>query len=242
MPTATPYRYGITINSIAPSVDADNSPSQIWRKEAYQSLIGSIGWLSCSTRPDLTAVHSFLSSYTNKSVTGHMKATLYALHYIHSTYNYGITFSLDNFAPMHSYVHYPPSTDIEAYNDAVPPKLENSNTISAYSDACWGSQLGSSVTDGKLLPLFKFWSMNGGISFKNGGPIGWLGKCQERTSLSLCEAKICATNATSKKAVDFRNLSCSMLDSGHFLPHIDSPTVLYNNNNACVKWLHNLTS
>jgi hypothetical protein len=240
MPTATPYRSGIPINSIAPSVDADNSPSQIWRKEAYQSLIGSIGWLSCSTRPDLTAVHSFLSSYTNKPATGHMKAALYALHYIHSTHD--MLFSLDNIAPMHSYVHYPPSTDVEAYNDAVPPKLENSNMILAYRDTCWGSQLGSYIANGTLLLLFKFWSMNGGIVFKNGGPIGWLGERQERTSLSSCEAKICATNATSKKVVDFCNLSCSVSDSGHFLPHIDSPTVLYNDNNACVKWLHNLTS
>ncbi len=45
-PTATPYRSGIPIDSIAPSTDADNSPAQIWRKEAYQSLIGSIGWLA----------------------------------------------------------------------------------------------------------------------------------------------------------------------------------------------------
>ncbi len=171
-----------------------------------------------------------------------MKAALYALHYIHSTHNYGITFYLDNITPMHSYVHYPPSTDVEALDDAVPPKLENSNTILAYSDACWGSQLGSSVADGTLLLLFKFWSMNGGIIFKNGGPIGWLSKCQECTSLSLCEAKIHATNATSKKVVDFCNLFCSMSDSSHFLTHINSPTVLYNNNNACVKWLHNLTS
>jgi hypothetical protein len=81
-PTVIPYRSGIPINSIAPLVDADNSPSQLWRKEVYQSLIGSISWLSCSTRPDLTAVHSFLSSYTNKPATGHIKAALYALHYI----------------------------------------------------------------------------------------------------------------------------------------------------------------
>ncbi len=167
---------------------------------------------------------------------------MYALHYIHSTHDYSITFSSDNVAPMHSYVHYPPSTGVEAYNNAVPPKLENSNMISVYSDLCWGSQLGSSIADGTLLSLFKFWSMNGGIVFKNGGPIGWLGKHQECTSLSSCEAKICATNATSKKVIDFRNLSCSVLDSGHFLPHINSPSTLYNNNNACVKWLHNSTS
>jgi hypothetical protein len=65
-PMATPYQSGIPIDSIMPSIDADDSPTQLWQKEAYQSLIGSIGWLSSSTRPDITAAHSFLSSYTNK--------------------------------------------------------------------------------------------------------------------------------------------------------------------------------
>jgi hypothetical protein len=42
-----------------------------------------------------------------------------------------------------------------------------------------------------------------GIFFKNSGPLGWLDKRQEHTTLSLCEAEICATNATSKKVVKF---------------------------------------
>jgi len=164
-PTATPYRSGVPIDSVAPSLDADDSPAQIRRKEAYQSLIGSIGWLSSTTRPDIAAAHSFLSSYTDKPASGHMKAALYVLHYIHSTHDYGISFTSEDTAPMHSYVHSPPSSNVEAYDDAIPPKLGSSNTISAYSDACWGSQLGSSVADGTLLLLFKFWSMNGGIVF-----------------------------------------------------------------------------
>ncbi len=43
MPTATPFRSGIPINSIAPLTDTDNSPAQIQCKEAYLSLISSIG-------------------------------------------------------------------------------------------------------------------------------------------------------------------------------------------------------
>jgi len=92
----------------------DDSPAQLWRTAAYQSLIGSIGWLSSSTRPDLSAVHSFLASYSNKPSMGHMKAALYALHYIHSTHDYGISFTSDSVAPMHSYIHFPPSSDVEA--------------------------------------------------------------------------------------------------------------------------------
>ncbi len=118
----------------------------------------------------------FLQLYSNKPATGHMKAALYALHYIHSTHDYGISFTLDDMAPMHSYVHYPPSTDVEAYKDAIPPTPINSSTLSAYSNACWGLQIDSAFADGTLLPLFKFCSINGSIVFKNGGPLGWLGE------------------------------------------------------------------
>jgi hypothetical protein len=48
-PTATPYRSGVPIDSIAPTTDVDDSPAQIRRKEVFQSLVGSIGWLSSTT-------------------------------------------------------------------------------------------------------------------------------------------------------------------------------------------------
>jgi hypothetical protein len=151
-PTAMPYCSGIPIDTIAPSTDNDDSPAQICRKEAYQSLVGSIGWLAMSTRPDLTAVHSFLSSYSNKLAVGHMKAALYTLHYIHSNNDYGISFTSEATAPMHSYIHHPPLT----YTDALPPMPSMTSTISAYSDACWGSQISNEVAESMLLPLFKF--------------------------------------------------------------------------------------
>jgi hypothetical protein len=83
--------------------------------------------------------------------------------------------------------------------------------------------------------------MNGGIVFKIGGPVGWLGKRQERTSLSSCEAKIGATNATLKKVVDFQNLSCSVSNVGYTIPNINAPSILYNDYDACVKWSYNIT-
>ncbi len=189
-PLATPYCSGIPVDSIAPSMDEDDSLAQICWTQAYQSLIGSIGWLTKTTQPDLTAIHSFLSSYNAKPTVGHMKSALHTLHYIHSTIDYGISFTSEATTPMHSYIHYPPSTDVEAYTDAIPPKPSTTQTITAYSNACWGLQISNAVAKGTLLPLFKFRSMNGGIIFKNGGPIGWLGKCQERTSLNSCEAEI----------------------------------------------------
>jgi hypothetical protein len=171
-----------------------------------------------------------------------MKSALYVLHYIHLTYNYGISFTSKDMAPMHSYIHFPPSANVEAYTNVIPPKLSMTRTLSAYSDACWGLQKGKAVAEGTLLPLFKFRSMNGGIIFKNRDPIRWLGKHQEHTSLSSCEAEIWATNTTLKKVVDFRNLSRSVSKSSHTTDGLFSPAVLYNDNDACVKWLHNMTS
>jgi hypothetical protein len=122
-PTATPYCSGIPIDAVSPSSEDDKSPALKCQKDAYQSLIGSIGWLAHSTCPDLITVHSFLASYSNKPSTGHMKAALHALHYINSTHDYGILFASKSVAPMHLYIHYPPSMDVEAYQDATPPKI-----------------------------------------------------------------------------------------------------------------------
>ncbi len=110
-------------------------------------------WLACYVySSDLSTVHSFLLSYSNKPVMDHMKAALYALHYTHSTFDFGISFTSDSVAPMHLYIHHPPLTDIEAFTNAVPPTPTTSPTISAYSNACWGSQIGSAVWRGPFSP------------------------------------------------------------------------------------------
>jgi hypothetical protein len=171
-----------------------------------------------------------------------MKAALHALHYIQSTHDYRILITSKSVTPMHLYIHYPLSTDVEVYQDAAPPKSHDSSSLSSYSNACWGSQIGNAVAEGTLIPLFKFLSMRGGIVFKNGGPLGWLSKRQDHTSLSSCEAEIRATSATSKKVLDLRNLSLSFTKSGFLIADIDKPTLLYNDNDACVKWSHNMTS
>jgi hypothetical protein len=109
-------------------------------------------------------------------------------------------------------------------------------------DVYWGSQIGTSFADGALLPLFKFLSMNGGIIFPNGNPIGWLGDRQECMSLSSCEAEIRATSVVSKKIIDFQNLSRNISDSGHITADVSQPTLSYNDNDACIEWSYNMTS
>jgi hypothetical protein len=113
-PTATLCCSSILNNAMSPSSEDDKSPALKHQKDAYQSLIGSIGWLPHSTCPDLITMQSFLASYSNEPSTGHMKAALHALDYIHSTHDYRISFTSESVAPMHLYIHYPPSMDVEA--------------------------------------------------------------------------------------------------------------------------------
>ncbi len=70
-PDATPYQSGIPIDSIAPSIDADDSPAQLQRTDAYQSLVGSNGWLAGATR--LILPQSILSSH--HTVTSQLQVT-----------------------------------------------------------------------------------------------------------------------------------------------------------------------
>jgi hypothetical protein len=102
--------------------------------------------------------------------------------------------------------------------------------------------MGSAVRDGTLLPLFKCRSMSGGIIFCQGGPVAWIAVRQERTSLSSCEAEIRATNEVSKLLMGIRNLAESVRASRFDITDTTAASPLYNDNESCVCWSHNMTT
>ena len=241
-PDATPYRSGLPIDACPESNEYEMDPTFIERKKKYQSIVGSIGWLAQSTHPDITPSHSFLSAYINKPSRSHLNAALYVLHYIHSTIDYGFMFTSAEKAPLHTYMSFPHSSDTEACDDALPPKTAQHHRLTTYSDACWGSQIGNAVREGIQLPLFKFRSMSGAIIFRSGGPIIWKTDRQDRTSLSSCDAEIRATDMGSRLTINTRNLILHLKSLGYPINDTDVATPLYNDNEACVKWCHNLTT
>jgi hypothetical protein len=170
-----------------------------------------------------------------------MKAALYALHYVHSTYDYGITFTSSIISPIHTYVHFLAPSEVEAYTDAFPPSQANCAPLTTYSDACWGFQLGSAVPKGTLLPLFKFQSMSGGVVFWQGRPLSWMAICQGQTALSSGEAEIHAANETSKSIMGMHHLAESIRSSGYDILDLVAPSPLYNDTVACIQGAHNMT-
>ena len=126
------------------------------------------------TRSDLAAVHLFLASYTKCPSPGHMKSSLYALQYIHSIHDYVIYFTSKAKRPMHTYLHQPHETDVEAFEDAVAPTLEQSHYITTYTDANCGSQIGNALRKGTPVTLFKLRSMSDAMAFRMNGPLVWV--------------------------------------------------------------------
>ena len=164
------------------------------------------------------------------------------LHYIHSTHDQGITFSSRQGKSIHTFLHQPDTSNVEAYDDATHPAPGRREHLTTYSDACWGSQIGNSVKAGTLLPLWKFCSMSGAIVFRLGGPIAWKAIRQEQTSLSSCEAEIYATSKGATLSVDVRNLATNFSQTSKSLPDATTPTKVYNDNMSCVNWANNLTT
>jgi hypothetical protein len=76
MPDATPYHYGLPINTCPASNKDEKSPTFIERKQKYQSIVGLIGWLAQSRCPDLAPSHSFLPAYINKPFRSHLNTAL----------------------------------------------------------------------------------------------------------------------------------------------------------------------
>jgi hypothetical protein len=73
-----------------------------------------------------------------------MNAALYVLHYIHSTIDYGFTFTFELKAPLHTYTYVVPLPfGYRSIYDAQLPKLSDHHRLTTYSNACWGFQIGN---------------------------------------------------------------------------------------------------
>ena len=52
------------------------TPAFLRQQEQYQSMVGSINWLSTNTRPDLTPITSFLAAYNHNPSTAHVDSAV----------------------------------------------------------------------------------------------------------------------------------------------------------------------
>ena len=90
------------------------------------------------------------------------------------------------------------------------------------------------------LPLFKSRSISGFIIIHN-GPIHWVSRRQRITARSSAEAKIYATDECVKGLLRIQHLIHDCNVKNIYMPH-NTPTKIYNDNNACVCWAKSSTT
>ena len=157
-----------------------DQPTQNKLKAKMQSIIGSLTWLSTSTRPDITTITNILAKYINQPSKGHIDAAKRVVRYLRGARKYGIAFTSSKTSKIKTFIKF-----------LLKPK-----SITALMDANWGPQDQSKVKPGKTPPeleTFKSRSISGYIIWY-GGPIHWISKRQAITARSSAEAKIYATD------------------------------------------------
>ena len=58
----------------------------------YQSIVGSINWLTINTQPNINTVYSLLSQFNLNPSQGHLEVAKYVLWYLKHTSSHGIWF------------------------------------------------------------------------------------------------------------------------------------------------------
>lgn len=214
----SPYRSGYPIDKI-PKETNISEDLQHRQNHLHRILVGSLNWLSTSTRPDIAPITNMLAQYCNSATKGHIHACKWVIKYLKGSKEKGIIFSSTDRKDLNSYVKFP-----------IDPQA-----VVSLTDANWGPQDQSTPKDGQTyedLDLFKSRSMSGYLIWL-GGPIHWVAKRQSITARSSAEAEIYATDECVKQLIQLSYL----LDGIEMLETImKGPTEIYNDNSACVNW------
>jgi len=178
----TPYKSGQCIDSVKHKDMSLKDRDELRLK--YQSLIGSLNWLSITTRLDLSTVVSLLVQHQSNPSPSHYEAALYATKYLANTETMGISFSSSHCSVLQLFLHFP----IE-------------NLILSMADVNWGPQDASISSSKQDLPYFVSQSMSA-FYIDLLGPLHWMSIREKVTAASLAEAKIYATDECIKVLLD----------------------------------------
>jgi hypothetical protein len=219
-PTTTPYKSGYPADSIPYKPSTPDKQKELIHK--MQTLIGCLMWLSMSTRPDIATITNILAKYTTKCTEQHINYVKHVIRYLKGSKSLGISYHSDKIKKVESHVKFP------------------LDTITSLCDANWGPQDQSKPrkNETRQLDLFKSRSLSGFLIYF-GGPLHWLSKRQTITARSSAEAEIYATDECTKCLQHLNQIVDGLNLTEEIMP---APTIIYNDNSACVSWSGNLTT
>ena len=217
----TPYKSGFPVDTIPfyplPKIEQDDLI------HTMQVYIGCLTWLSISTRPDIATITNILAKYTTKCTSKHIDQVKRTIRYLKGTKTLGISFTSRNQNKLESHVKFPMD-----------------NPITGLCDANWGPQDQSKPRENeqRTTSLFTNRSLSGFLIYFS-GPLHWVSKRQTVTARSSAEAEIYATDECTKCLLQLHYIISGLNLTDELMK---PPTIIYNDNSACVSWSRNSTT
>jgi transposase InsO family protein len=137
----------------------------------YRALLGSMMFIGCSTRPDITFGLNQCARYSNDPTVEHWNILIGILRYLIATINWGIKLGHGLDMGKHIYSYKTPQA------------------ATAFADA----NHGTGIDDKK--------SITGMVFFVYGGAVNWSSKVQSVTSISTTESEFRALSEASREAL-----------------------------------------
>jgi hypothetical protein len=195
-PRGLPMKPGLRLCKSGTSDDAASPPLDV-SQYSYRALIGSLSYISCCTRPDITYAVNQLARYSNAPTVAHWQAAVDCLRYLVHTKWWGIVLG-DTGRSCQYFKQVPDTADaddaspipepLSAAAPSVPPLPDGQQCV-AYADANHGVGIDDrrSVT-GTLIQVL-------------GGPVSWASKVQATQAASTVESEVHAMSAASREAL-----------------------------------------
>jgi hypothetical protein len=111
----SPYCSECSINSIPYEIMSPTAWDELCLK--YQSLVGSLNWLTHTTRLDISTVVLLLAQHQSEPSTCHLEFARYVAEYLASTKTLGIYFTSHRQATLESFLHFPVPTPLLPMSD-----------------------------------------------------------------------------------------------------------------------------
>ena len=217
----TPYKSGYPVDTIPFNKLPQKEQGEMIH--TMQVYIGCLTWLSISTRPDIATITNILAKYTTKCNSGHIDQVKRTIRYLKGTKTLGISFSSKNQDKLESHIKFPVD-----------------DPIMGLCDANWGPQDQSKPrpNESRTTPLFTNRSLSGFLIYFS-GPLHWVSKRQTVTARSSAESEIYATDECTKCLLQLHHIVEGLGLTDELMK---PPTIIYNDNAACVAWSRNSTT
>ena len=217
---ATPMETGLKLERLKQHESGINEKTCVCGK-SFLSVVGSLMYIATSTRPDISFAVNNIARHSSAVGASHVKALVRIVKYLNGTKHLGIVFRKTTDSDI---LGHPNGASV--YQGATHPMDPyKEDVLKLYCDADYAGAVDRKSTTGYVMLV-------------NGAPVVWRSTRQKITAQSTAESEIVSATEAVKDVVHLRLL---LTESG-FERYCQGPTVVHEDNQACIYLANNLKS